>query len=307
MDTVAIRYFLDLGRCLNFSQAAEENSISQSSFSKTIKRLENELNVQLVDRTTHPITLTEAGSFFYDRMCRLEPEFSAVLRDLSEMGNQRVLRLLISPGSFRYKMALEEYMQANPGVRVMVEDLSDQSKVTEYLRAGGYDCAITPMPLAGAGDFAVQELYTDSLYCICAQSHPLAKRTAISLKELDGETFLETGHSGALARELCSRYGLVKANVVFMSRGQLRREEAMQRIAMNRGVGIYHGRDLMPYRGFGLHCAAIAEISAMPVVYLVRQGIRNEKAARELGCWLRENLERYAPEKMCLEKFNKDG
>lgn len=307
MDTVAIRYFLDLGRCLNFSQAAEENSISQSSFSKTIKRLENELNVQLVDRTTHPIALTEAGSVFYDRMRQLEPEFNAVLRDLSEMGNRTVIRLLISPGSFRYKMALEEYMQANPGVQILVEELSDQSKVTEYLRNGGFDCAVTPMPLAGAGDLAVQELYEDSLYFICAQNHPLAKRAVVSLKELEGETFLETGHSGALVRELCSRYGLVKSNVVFMSRGQLRREEAMQRIAMNRGIGIYHGRDLMPYRGFGLHCAAIAEIPSMPVIFLGRQGIRNEKAAHELGCWLRENLERYAPEKMRLEKFNKDG
>ncbi len=307
MDTVAIQYFLDLGRCLNFSQAAEENSISQSSFSKTIKRLENELNVHLVDRTTHPITLTKAGNVFYDRMCKLEPEFSAVLRELSEMSNQQVIRLLISPGSFRYKMALEEYMQVNPGVRITVEALSDQSKVTEYLCTGSYDCAITPMPLAGVGDLVVQELYMDSLYCICAQSHPLAKRAVVSLKDLERETFLETGHSGALVQELCNRYGLIKANVVFMSRGQLRREEAMQRIAMNRGVGIYHGRDLMPYRGFGLHCAAIAEIPAMPVVYLVSQRIRNEKAALELGCWLQGNLEHYASEKMCLEKFNKDG
>jgi len=307
VDTVAIRYFLDLGRCLNFSQAAEENSISQSSFSKTIKRLENELNVQLVDRSTHPIMLTEAGSVFYDRMCKLEPEFSAVLRELSEMGNRKVIRLLICPGSFRYKMALEEYMQANPGVQIMAEDLSDQARVIEYLQTGRYDCAITPMPLAGIGDFAAQKLYEDSLYCVCAQNHPLAKKTLISLRELEGETLLETGHSGALARELCGRYGLVRANVVFMSRGKLLREEAMQRIAMNRGLGIYHGRDLMLYQGFGLHCAAIAEVSSMPVVFLGRQGLRNEKTARELSCWLQENLERYAPEKMCMEKFNKIG
>ena len=119
MDTVAIRYFLDLGSCLNFSQAAEKNAISQSSFSKTIRRLEMELNVQLVDRSSHPVHLTEAGTYFYNRMRQLEPEFGETMRQLVEMGRQKILRLLLSPGSFRFKMALDEYMQQNSEMRIL--------------------------------------------------------------------------------------------------------------------------------------------------------------------------------------------
>lgn len=306
MDTVAIRYFLDLGSCLNFSQAAEKNAISQSSFSKTIRRLEAELNVQLVDRSSHPVRLTEAGSYFYAQMRKLEPEFGETMRQLAEMGRQKVLRLLLSPGSFRFKMALEEYMQQNPKLRILTESVSDQSKVLGTMREGSFDCAITYLPLGGCQEFLKETLYNDRLYLICSRTNPLARRDSVSLEELHGASFLETGHSGALVREICARYGLL-ADVTLMSTGQLKREEAMQRIAMNRGVGIYHGRDLMPYRGFGLHCAAIAELPSMPVVFLRRENSRNPEAVMALGKWLRENLARYAQEEMRPETFNRDG
>lgn len=306
MDTIAIRYFLDLGSCLNFSQAAEKNAISQSSFSKTIRRLETELNVQLVDRSSHPVHLTEAGTYFYNRMRQLEPEFGETMRQLAEMGRQKVLRLLLSPGSFRFKMALDEYMQQNPEMRILTESVSDLSRVMEIMREGSFDCAITYQPLGGCQDFLDETLYADKLYLICSRANPLARKDAVSLKELHGASFLETGHSGALVREICARYGLM-AYVTLMSTGQLKREEAMQRIAMNRGMGIYHGRDLMPYRGFGLHCASIAELPSMPVVFLRRENGRNSETVMALGKWLRENLARYAQEEMRPETFNRDG
>ena len=306
MDTIAIRYFLDLGSCLNFSQAAEKNAISQSSFSKTIRRLEMELNVQLVDRSSHPVRLTEAGTYFYNRMRQLEPEFGETMRQLAEMGRQKVLRLLLSPGSFRFKMALDEYMQQNPEMRILTESVSDLSRVMEIMREGSFDCAITYQPLGGCQDFLEETLYADKLYLICSRANPLARKDAVSLKELHGASFLETGHSGALVREICARYGLI-ADVTLMSTGQLKREEAMQRIAMNRGMGIYHGRDLMPYRGFGLHCVSIAELPSMPVVFLRRENGRNSETVMALGKWLRKNLARYAQEEMRPETFNRDG
>ena len=182
MDTVAIRYFLDLGSCLNFSQAAEKNAISQSSFSKTIRRLEMELNVQLVDRSSHPVHLTEAGTYFYNRMRQLEPEFGETMRQLVEMGRQKVLRLLLSPGSFRFKMAVDEYMQQNPEMRILTESVSDLSRVMEIMREGSFDCAITYQPLGGCQDFLEETLYADKLYLICSRANPLARKDAVEVE-----------------------------------------------------------------------------------------------------------------------------
>lgn len=58
------QWFRDLGRLAktgNFSQAAEMNHISQSAFSRRIKALEAWVGTRLVDRSNHPVTLTEAG------------------------------------------------------------------------------------------------------------------------------------------------------------------------------------------------------------------------------------------------------
>ena len=239
-------------------------------------------------------------------MRQLEPEFGETMRQLAEMGRQKVLRLLLSPGSFRFKMALDEYMQQNPEMRILTESVSDLSRVMEIMREGSFDCAITYQPLGGCQDFLEETLYADKLYLICSRANPLARKDAVSLKELHGASFLETGHSGALVREICARYGLM-ADVMLMSTGQLKREEAMQRIAMNRGMGIYHGRDLMPYRGFGLHCVSIAELPSMPVVFLRRENGRNSETVMALGKWLRKNLVRYAQEEMRPETFNRDG
>ncbi len=60
-----LTYFLNLSEYKNFSLASYELCISQSSLSKQIKSLENELNVTLFDRSTRIVSLTPAGHEFY--------------------------------------------------------------------------------------------------------------------------------------------------------------------------------------------------------------------------------------------------
>ena len=79
MDITAIKYFLCLAECLNFSEAAERNYISQSSFSKTIIKLEKEIGVKLVDRKHHPIALTKGGECFYRHFKAMEPVYRGAM------------------------------------------------------------------------------------------------------------------------------------------------------------------------------------------------------------------------------------
>jgi len=64
MNFIWLEDFLALASTGNFSRAAEERHTTQPAFSRRIRALEEWLGVVLIDRTTHPVTLTEAGDWF---------------------------------------------------------------------------------------------------------------------------------------------------------------------------------------------------------------------------------------------------
>ena len=64
MELKWLEDFLCLTRLSSFSTAAAERNVTQSAFSRRIKALEQWLGVPLIDRSTYPVTLTEAGLRF---------------------------------------------------------------------------------------------------------------------------------------------------------------------------------------------------------------------------------------------------
>jgi DNA-binding transcriptional LysR family regulator len=82
-----LRYFLAVAEELNFTRAAERLHIAQQPLSAAIARLERQLDVRLLDRTTRRVTLTEAGTALLDpaRAALLAADAAVVVRDRSEL------------------------------------------------------------------------------------------------------------------------------------------------------------------------------------------------------------------------------
>lgn len=85
MELRQLRYFVKVAETLNFSEASKELFITQSTLSQQVKQLEESLGTQLLVRTSHSVTLTEAGT-------ELLPYARQTLRD-AEQCRQRIADL----------------------------------------------------------------------------------------------------------------------------------------------------------------------------------------------------------------------
>lgn len=86
MDLNHVVVFEAVARTRSFSAAAKELGIPKSSTSRAIARLESELSVQLLFRTTRKVSLSEAGTALYDRVTPLLRSMKGVLSGLPERG-----------------------------------------------------------------------------------------------------------------------------------------------------------------------------------------------------------------------------
>lgn len=67
MELRQLKYFAKVAETLNFSEAPKALYITQSTLSQQIKQLENELDTPLLIRSSHKVTLTEAGELILPR------------------------------------------------------------------------------------------------------------------------------------------------------------------------------------------------------------------------------------------------
>lgn len=85
MNFTNLRYFCDVARLHSFSQAAEENFISQTAISQQIAKLENELGITLIDRAKLPIELTRIGKVVYKRSLIILGQYDVLRGEIAQL------------------------------------------------------------------------------------------------------------------------------------------------------------------------------------------------------------------------------
>ena len=83
-----LKVFVTVARARSFSRAGEMIGLSQSAVSHSVKELEHQTGVRLLDRTTREVVLTEAGQQLAGRLERLLDELTITLRDAGRVGQQ---------------------------------------------------------------------------------------------------------------------------------------------------------------------------------------------------------------------------
>ena len=202
-----LRAFLAVANLGGFTRAATAIGLSQSATSITVRELEEELGVRLLDRTTRQVRLTDAGSMLAATSTRLIAELDVCLHEIRDIGAQRKGRVMLAcvPSVMSSLMPdwLREAQVRLPHVQVTLCDDS-ATEVLRRVRLGemeiGIIGGIDDMP-----DLHCLPLLQDPMYLVCKRDHRLARKRNVRWSDLGGEKVVMLGSTSG-SHEMIRRH-----------------------------------------------------------------------------------------------------
>ncbi|BBH20195.1 LysR family transcriptional regulator [Paenibacillus baekrokdamisoli] len=189
MELLQLQYFLAVARLEHVTEAAQSLHVSQSSLSKTIQRLEEDLGVPLFDRKGRKLRLNEFGSRFLRRAERALFELEQGKQEISDLSSPEhgTLELAVTTASTLPNI-LREFRKKRPDIQFHVQMLTMKEMVT-LLHRGEVDYCLSSPPLQG-DDIECQIVFIDPILVAVPKGHRLADRSSVSLTELRDEWFV---------------------------------------------------------------------------------------------------------------------
>ena len=192
MQLKSLRIYCDVVRRRSFSRAADDNGISQSSASQVVHQLEDQLGVQLLDRSKRPFVLTEEDQHFYEGCRHLVRQYSQLVDEVRTLHDETAGRLnvasIYSVGLAHMSAFTRRFNEAYPDAQIRLEYLHP-ARVVEAVESGDADLGLISFP-EESRQLQVIPWRDEPMVLVCHPSHRLAKQPSVLLSELAGETFV---------------------------------------------------------------------------------------------------------------------
>ena len=239
MELRQLRYLVALAEELNFTRAAAAEHIAQPALSQQIRRLEEELGVALVQRTTRHVSLTEAGQLLVVRARRILAELESAHSELQALrGIDRghvTIGAIHTMGPIDLSVVLAEFNARYPHVALSVREHTSE-ECAELLRIDEVDLAfLSVTENIESLELGLHQLISEELMVLMPVDHPLASRDEVRMAELAHEQFISF-RVGARLRELLFAAG---RDAQFEPRVTLESNESHRiRTFVARGLGV---------------------------------------------------------------------
>jgi DNA-binding transcriptional LysR family regulator len=188
-DFRALRYFVAVAEELHFTRAAERLYIAQPALSEQIRRLEGELGVELLHRTTRKVELTPAGEEFLSRARRILAEADEALADASRAARGETGSIRVATGATAglelVPRVLHAFREARPQVHLDLRQ-SDWEDYTGGLRDGAVEAAFVWLPFEQEG-LRIAALHFEPRVIALEAGHPLAAEHEIRMEQVVDE------------------------------------------------------------------------------------------------------------------------
>ncbi len=211
-----LRYFIAVAEELHFTRAARRLHVAQPPLSQVVRRLEKELDAQLLRRTSRRVELTDAGRVFLEEARRTvaAADRSVEVVQRAARGQTGWLRVgFVESAAYELlPRILPAFMSRSPGVQLELHELTTEMQLNR-LASGDVDVGLV-REVHSHDDLVVRQLLRESLVVALPRSHWLAGGWRIRLHQLDGEQFVLFPRSQAprlhdLIAGLCRAAGFV--------------------------------------------------------------------------------------------------
>ncbi|PEJ36352.1 LysR family transcriptional regulator [Peribacillus butanolivorans] len=192
MDIRHLTYFIEVAKYKSFTKASKSLHLSQSTISKVVKSLEEELNVELIDRSAKKIELTDAGEIVLaegEIILESLNDLSMHLYDLMNLKKGKI-KIGIPPiiGFLFFPKIIKGFKNLYPDITIKISE-DDSKKVKQDVKDGILDLGVVMLP-ADEKEFDAVPFVNEELSLFVHHSHPLAQRDKVEMKELQNETFI---------------------------------------------------------------------------------------------------------------------
>ncbi|WP_394755603.1 LysR substrate-binding domain-containing protein [Rhodoferax sp.] len=218
MTLTELKYIVAVARERHFGKAAQACYVSQPTLSVAVKKLEEELDVKLFERSANEVSVTHLGEEIV-RQAQSVLEQAAAIKELAKLGKDPLagpltLGIIYTIGPYLLPDLVRQMIKRTPQMPLILQE-NFTVKLLEMLRTGEIDCAILAEPFPDAG-LAMAPLYDEPFLALVPFNHPLAEQTQVSTEQLKQETMLLLG-SGHCFRdhvlEVCPEFARFSSNV----------------------------------------------------------------------------------------------
>ena len=227
MTIFQIQCFLNVAEYLNFTEAANHLFVAQSSLSRNVSNLEEELGMKLFVRTKKYVRLTSSGAILYEEFSKLMKLGEAAIQkarnaELGENGSI-VLGVIETQRSENFlPHALHLLRENHPNIRIDIIS-GNFHELRESVLNGRIDIALTldfDIVDYPADDIIYQVFFESSPKCVISRSHPLAQQNNLHFDRLSTETMIAIDPSisrGAYNNivQFCERHGFTPAHTIY--------------------------------------------------------------------------------------------
>ena len=198
MTITQLKYVLAVAEHKNFTLAADKCFVTQPTLSMQIQKIEEELSIQIFDRTKKPIQLTDIGQKIVNQAKNIVNEADRI-QDIVEqqkgfIGGEFRLGIIPTIMPTLLPMFLNNFIKKYPKVKLIIEELNTEEIITK-LNNGHLDAAIAATPLM---EEKIKEivLYFEPFVAYIPESHQIFQKEEIEVSDLnlDDILLLQDGH-----------------------------------------------------------------------------------------------------------------
>ena len=223
MTLTELKYIVAVAREKHFGRAADTCFVSQPTLSLAIKKLEEELDVKLFERSANEVSVTPLGEDIV-RQAQGVLEQAAHIKEIAKRGKNPLagplkLGVIYTIAPYLLPDLVRKVIHKSPEMPLMLQE-NFTVKLLEMLRTGEIDCAILAEPFPDAG-LATAALYDEPFMAAVPSTHPLAALPSVTAQALKDETMLLLGNGHCFrdhVLEVCPEFARFSSNAAGMQK-----------------------------------------------------------------------------------------